>query len=220
MAPSVREIPFTVENARGDAVDCDVRFVADDDGDKDDGDKPVVVFCHGFKGFKDWGPYPEWGRHLARAGFVSVHLNFSHNGVHRDAPTAFTELDRFADNTFTRELDDLRAVLDVVETGRLLEAPADPHRIGLLGHSRGGGTVILQAGRDDRVAALVTWSSVANEGLHRDSQQPHRADHAAQQASLRRRNGAPGRVGCASCRVTYQRAVARGARPRRRGGRR
>lgn len=161
MAPSVREIPFTVENARGDAVDCDVRFVADDDGDKDDGDKPVVVFCHGFKGFKDWGPYPEWGRHLARAGFVSVHLNFSHNGVHRDAPTALTELDRFADNTFTRELDDLRAVLDVVETGRLLEAPADPHRIGLLGHSRGGGTVILQAGRDDRVAALVTWSSVA-----------------------------------------------------------
>ena len=155
MASSVREIPFSVENERGDAVDCDVRFVEGDEA------KPVVVFCHGFKGFKDWGPYPEWGRHLARAGFVSVHMNFSYNGVHREAPTEFTELDKFADNTFTRELDDLQAVLDAVGEGQLPEAPAGPSRIGLMGHSRGGGTVILQASRDDRVDALVTWSSVA-----------------------------------------------------------
>jgi len=155
MASSVREIPFSVENERGDAVDCDVRFVEGDEA------KPVVVFCHGFKGFKDWGPFPEWGRRLARAGFVSVHMNFSYNGVHREAPTEFTELDKFADNTFTRELDDLQAVLDAVGEGRFPEAPADPSRIGLMGHSRGGGTVILQASRDDRVDALVTWSSVA-----------------------------------------------------------
>ncbi len=155
MTSSVREISFVVDNARGDAVDCDIRFV------EDEGPRPVVVFCHGFKGFKDWGPYPEWGRHLARTGFVSVHMNFSYNGVHRDAPMEFTELDKFADNTFTRELDDLQAVLDAVDEGRLPEAPANPNRIGLLGHSRGGGTVILQADRDDRVDALVTWSSVA-----------------------------------------------------------
>ena len=155
MSASVREISFAVDNARGDAVDCDVRFV--DDGDSG----PVVVFCHGFKGFKDWGPYPEWGRYLAQAGFISVHLNFSYNGVHRDAPTEFTELDKFADNTFTRELDDLQAVLDAIEERQLPEAPVDPNRIGLLGHSRGGGTVILQAERDGRVDALVTWSSVA-----------------------------------------------------------
>jgi len=30
-----------------------------------------------------------------------------------------------------------------------------------MGHSRGGGIAILQAARDDRVDALVTWSSVA-----------------------------------------------------------
>jgi len=155
MASSVREISFAVNNARGDAVDCDVRFVDDEKT------KPVVVFCHGFKGFKNWGPFPEWGRRLARAGFVSVHVNFSYNGVHRDSPMEFTELDKFADNTFTRELDDLQAVLDAVDEERLPEAPADPDRIGLMGHSRGGGTVILQADRDDRVDALVTWSSVA-----------------------------------------------------------
>ena len=47
MSASVREISFAVDNARGDAVDCDVRFP--DDGNSG----PVVVFCHGFKGFKD-----------------------------------------------------------------------------------------------------------------------------------------------------------------------
>ena len=155
MSVSVREISFAVENVRGDEVDCDVRFVEEGEA------KPVVVFCHGFKGFKDWGPYPKWGRHLARSGFVSVHMNFSHNGVHRDTPTEFTELDKFAENTLTRELDDLQAVLDAVAEERLPEANTDPHRIGLLGHSRGGGTVILQTDRDERVGALATWASVA-----------------------------------------------------------
>jgi len=152
----LREIPCSVENARGDAVDCDVRFVEDGGPDR-----PVVVFFHGFKGFKDWGPFPEWGRRLATSGFVSIHMNASYNGVHRDQPRAFTELDKFAENTFTRELDDLRAVLDAVENETLPDAPIDPDRIGLLGHSRGGGTVILQTERDDRVGALVTWSSVS-----------------------------------------------------------
>jgi pimeloyl-ACP methyl ester carboxylesterase len=33
--------------------------------------------------------------------------------------------------------------------------------VGLIGHSRGGGVAILQAARDPRVKALVTWAAVA-----------------------------------------------------------
>jgi dipeptidyl aminopeptidase/acylaminoacyl peptidase len=33
--------------------------------------------------------------------------------------------------------------------------------VGLLGHSRGGGTAILQAARDARVRALVTWAAIS-----------------------------------------------------------
>jgi acetyl esterase/lipase len=78
-----------------------------------------------------------------------------------DAPTTFTELDRFAQNTYTRELDDVGAVVDAVAAHTLPVAPIDDTRIGLLGHSRGGGTSILQAERDDRVRALVTWAAVS-----------------------------------------------------------
>lgn len=156
MAESLREQSFTVSNARGDVVHGDVRY-------REDGRiKPAVVFCHGFKGFKDWGPFPTWGRRLADAGFVSILFNFSYNGVALDQPTAFTELDKFADNTFTRELDDLNAVLDVVTGGQLAGVPIDADRVGLMGHSRGGGIVILQAARDRRARALVTWSAVSS----------------------------------------------------------
>jgi dienelactone hydrolase len=152
----VRELSFSVENARGDAVHGDVRFV------DDHRDKPAVVFCHGFKGFKDWGPFPAWGRALAQAGFVAVHFNFSYNGVPPDAPTTFADLEAFAQNTYTRELDDVAAILDAVAANALPEASVDTDAIGLMGHSRGGGIAILQAERDARVQALVTWSSVAS----------------------------------------------------------
>lgn len=155
MAEPLREESFTVATVRGDAVHGDVRY-------REDGRiKPVVVFCHGFKGFKDWGPFPAWGRRLAEAGFVSVLFNFSFNGVAPDQPTAFTELEKFADNTFTRELDDLNAVLDAVTDGQLAGVPIDADRVGLMGHSRGGGTAILQTARDRRIRTLVTWSAVS-----------------------------------------------------------
>ena len=155
MAAALQERSFSLSNARGDAVHGDLRFV------NDGAPKPIVIFCHGFKGFKDWGPFPMWGRRLAKAGFASVLFNFSYNGVRPDAPTEFTQPDRFAQNTFTRELDDLTAVLDAVDGGTL-EAPFGTEGLGLMGHSRGGGTAILQAARNPRVGALVTWSAVSS----------------------------------------------------------
>lgn len=154
--PSVQERAFTLDAPRGGVIDGDVRFPAEAGALL-----PVVVMCHGFKGFKDWGPFPAWGRRLAEGGFCSVLFNFSYNGVAADAPTAFTELEKFAENTFTRELSDLGAVLDAVEKSALPEAPLDPACLGLLGHSRGGGTAVLQAAEDARVRALATWSAVS-----------------------------------------------------------
>src|SRR5690606_16422361 len=51
-------------------------------------------------------------------------------------------------------------VIEAVRSGELLSPP--PSRLALLGHSRGGGEAILQATRDQRVDALVTWSAIAS----------------------------------------------------------
>ena len=164
----VREESFTLDSPRSGRIDGDIRF-PEGAGREDGAPLPVVVFCHGFKGFKDWGPFPMWSRFLAEAGLASVLFNFSYNGVPPDAPTEFKELDKFADNTYTRELDDLAAVIGAAEGGHLPGPPLavdggdeQVRRLGLMGHSRGGGTAILHAARDERVGALATWSAVSS----------------------------------------------------------
>jgi uncharacterized protein len=113
---------------------------------------------HGFKGFKDWGFFPWACDRLAAAGHAVVSFNFSHSGIGSD-PAAFTELDRFAANTLSLEQAELRAVLSEVLDGDLV--PRRPGRVGLLGHSRGGGQAILAAADEPRVAALATWAAVS-----------------------------------------------------------
>ena len=121
---------------------------------------PVVVGVHGFKGFKDWGFWPETARRLNAAGLAVVTFNVSGSGIGEDGES-FSEVERFEQNTITKELDDLGRVLDAVAGRTLPLGGADVRRLGLLGHSRGGGTVLVRARRDPRVRAVVTWAAVA-----------------------------------------------------------
>src|SRR5690349_22908992 len=72
--------------------------------------RPAVVILHGFKGFKDWGMFPPLAERLARAGITAVSANASGSGVDDAGEFAFP--DRFGHNTFSRELEDVRRVID------------------------------------------------------------------------------------------------------------
>lgn len=128
--------------------------------------KPIVIFSHGFKGFKDWGHWDVVAKAFAAAGFVFVKFNFSHNGTTVDAPLDFGDLEAFGNNNFSIELDDLGVVIDWVCGS---DAPIEASEINtdevyLIGHSRGGGTTILKAAEDDRVKKIVTWAAVNDFG--------------------------------------------------------
>jgi dienelactone hydrolase len=116
-----------------------------------------VVVVHGFKGFKDWGMFPHLAERLARAGFTAVTFNLSGSGV--DDAGEFSLPDRFGHNTFSAELQDLQRVLDALMGGAF--GVAVPSTLALVGHSRGGGTAVLQAARDSRVRTLVTWAAIS-----------------------------------------------------------
>jgi pimeloyl-ACP methyl ester carboxylesterase len=132
-------------------------------------DDAAIVICHGFKGFKDWGFFPYTAKELAaRTGRPVVTFNFSGNGVGSDLEN-FTELDKFERNTFSKELDDLRIVLDAIEVDEL-PAIGSRRRFGLLGHSRGGISALITAAEDPRVACLVTWNAVAYVARWSDEQ--------------------------------------------------
>jgi dipeptidyl aminopeptidase/acylaminoacyl peptidase len=147
------ERPFRLSTASGDIVRGDIRY-------RDDGGlKPVVLICHGFNTNKDWGPFPYLGKRLAEEGFCTIVFNFSHNGV--GDGSAFSGYDRFAHNTPGKELVDVQAILNALSQGELGNGVADRERVGMAGHSRGGGISILTAADDRRVRAVVAWSTIS-----------------------------------------------------------
>lgn len=118
--------------------------------------KTVVIYAHGFNGFKDWGKFDLVAKLFAEAGFLFVKFNFSHNGTTVEQPEDFADLEAYGNNNYTKELDDLGVIIDWVQ-----ELNPDCGKICLLGHSRGGGITLLKASEDTRVQAVVTWASVA-----------------------------------------------------------
>ncbi len=115
--------------------------------------KKVIVLSHGFKGFKDWGPFNHIAKEFAFQGFTLVKFNFSHNGTTIEDPTNFGNLEAFGHNNFCKELDDLGLVLDWVEKN------LNPNEISLFGHSRGGGISILKTAEDNRIKKVISWAS-------------------------------------------------------------
>ncbi|MFQ5746070.1 MAG: alpha/beta hydrolase family protein [Gemmatimonadota bacterium] len=153
----VTRTPFSFELRADDVVRGDVWRPAVT------GTDATIVVCHGFKGFKDWGFFPYVCERLAGGvGCETVAFNFTGSGIGEDLQT-FTELDRFARNTFSRELEDLGSVLERISGGSIGGvAVAEATRFGLLGHSRGGAVAILAADRHPEVQALATWAAVAS----------------------------------------------------------
>ena len=123
---------------------------------------PVVIYAHGFNGFKDWGNFDIIARRFSDSGFVLVKFNFSHNGTSPAHPEEFVDLKAFGNNNYTKELEDLQCVTDwVCDAQNPHRGAMDTDRIYLIGHSMGGGIAILQAARDPRVKMLITWAAVS-----------------------------------------------------------
>ncbi len=123
-------------------------------------DRPAVIICHGFKGFKDWGFFPHLADRLANAGTTVVTFNFSGSGVGPDGDS-FSEPERFGRATISNDVTDVRIVTDALMKGDLVPDLAVPPRFGVFGHSRGGAVALLFAARRPECRALVTWSAIA-----------------------------------------------------------
>ena len=126
--------------------------------------KPVVIFCHGYNGFKDWGAWNLMAKTFADEGFFFIKFNFSHNGGTVEQPIDFPDLEAFGNNNYTKELDDLETVLDWICTNESFKKEANTDNISLIGHSRGGGIVLLKANEDSRINKVITLASVCDFG--------------------------------------------------------
>ncbi|TDG35427.1 alpha/beta fold hydrolase [Pedobacter changchengzhani] len=147
----IKQNEFSLFGADGKLIIGDVTF------DERKSNLPILLFVHGFKGFKDWGAHNFVANYFASNGYRYIKFNFSHGGVPTDHPTDVTDFESFANNTISKELFDLNAVLDFIEKAYGKEMP-----INLIGHSRGGGVSIVEAGFDLRIKKLITWSAISD----------------------------------------------------------
>ena len=113
---------FSLSNSHGEFIRGDLRHI------ENVKNAPAIVICHGFKGFKDWGFFPSLAEDLAETGYVSIVFNFSRNGLGPD-PQNFTNLNLFAKNTYTHELEDLACVVNGIQEGNIGKGLIDPDRI-------------------------------------------------------------------------------------------
>ena len=108
-------------------------------------DKPrgVLLVCHGFKGYMDYGFLPRLARVAAGQGLLVHRFNFSHSGMTRRVET-FERPDLFERDTWGRQVADLHVVARAVAADEL-PGHGDGLPMVWFGHSRGGVTVTLAA---------------------------------------------------------------------------
>ncbi|MGO4709338.1 alpha/beta hydrolase family protein [Chryseobacterium sp. 2TAF14] len=131
-------------------------FLADAFYPETDSKLPLVIFVHGYKGYKDWGAWNLMAEKFAEAGFFFVKFNFSHNGTTVEDHENFADLEAFGNNNYSKELSDLSFVVDYFSKN----PKVDDQKIILIGHSRGGGISIIKTCEDERINGLITWASV------------------------------------------------------------
>lgn len=151
-----QEIQLTTKQ-HSKPIGLDIRLVLDDTI------KPIILFVHGFKGFKDWGHFNLIAEYFARKGFIFAKINLSHNGTTPIQKKEFVDLEAFGKQTFTTDLADIETVIDYFHSkDYLFKHSTDLERFYIIGHSRGGLLSILATCEDERIKKVCTWASVSD----------------------------------------------------------
>ncbi len=154
MIETVRNIPVKGKHQRPIVTDVFYR--------KTGQPKSIVIFAHGYKGYKDWGCWNLVAEQFAQQELFFVKFNFSHNGGTLQQPIDFPDLEAFGNNNYTKELDDLQSVIDWVLTNNDFSKEIAFSDITLIGHSRGGGIVTLKTNEEPRINRLISWAAVSS----------------------------------------------------------
>lgn len=137
-------------------INADIRY--NNDGKK----KPVVVFLHGFKSYKDWGFIPQVCKEFATSGAIAFNFDFSQNGIVDSRKPKF-DPEIFRKQTITKMMEDATIVVNYIRTN-MAEITEDQFNgnIHLVGHSLGGAVSILAASKYRlKVDRIILWNSIA-----------------------------------------------------------
>lgn len=146
---------------------------------------PPVVMAHGALGFKDWAFFPWLASYFAEEGFPVIRFNFSGSGMGPQNDGPFENLEAFQKDTISRQVEDLRSLLQCATTGKFEPDLSASPSVFLWGHSRGGAVCLLVASRMPSVRAVATWATIArvNRYLYEAKQSWRKQGFFAQESS-------------------------------------
>jgi len=132
-----------------------------------------ILFCHGFKGFKDWGCNNLIADQFAQANYFFIKLNFSLNGVIPNNLSDISDPEAFGQNNFTAELEDIKSVIDWL-SGEDCELSEyfNIDELVAIGHSRGGSMVLISAIEDARIKKIICWAPVLDLSKYAELKDP------------------------------------------------
>jgi len=115
----------------------------------------LVIFIHGYMGYKDWGAWNLVSNYFTDNNFGFLKYNVSHNGGTIENPIDFDDLESFSENNYSKEIEDFEAILQYVRDNF-----ENTPKINVIGHSRGGGIALLQS--DNKfVNKIATWAAIS-----------------------------------------------------------
>lgn len=156
----MKKIEFTLPNTLSPTKPILVDYYLADQ--RTNSKTPIIVFLHGFKGFKDWGAFNQMAEIWTKKGFLVFKINFSHNGTTPLKPLDFEDLEAFGENTITKELSDTATLINFIYNKKSDLPKRNIEDIRLVGHSRGGSTAIIYASKDKRIKKVITLSAVSD----------------------------------------------------------
>lgn len=122
---------------------------------------PLLIYVHGFKGFKDWGHSNLMAERFAETGFHFVKFNFSHNGIMPNNLSELSDMEAFANNNYELELSDLDRISEFIFNGSEISTSIDKNFVGIIGHSRGGGIALIHGAENSRITHIITLAAVS-----------------------------------------------------------
>ncbi|PIE86708.1 MAG: alpha/beta hydrolase, partial [Bacteroidetes bacterium] len=120
--------------------------------------RQLIIFSHGYMGYKDWGAWNLMESYFVARGFGFLKYNVSHNGGTAENGVDFPDLQSFSENSYSKELHDMERIIDLAQ-----EKVKNIEEIILLGHSRGGGMVLLQS-QHPSVSNIIALAPISDIG--------------------------------------------------------
>jgi len=118
----------------------------------------IIIFIHGFMGFKNWGAWHLVQEFFVQRGYGFCKFNTTHNGGTTDNGIDFPDPEAFGNNTYSKEVKDVECVVDWIDS------QVGQWKGHIIGHSKGGAIALISGEQIQKINSISTWASIASIG--------------------------------------------------------